>query len=536
MTDNLVIRLLAVLFLLLTAAHGTDPYPRNEVIDVLHYTFAIAVNDSTDVITGNCTVTVRFRKSSNNFHLNLVSLDHAGKGMNVIGVTSSGNPVKFTHASDLLTMYMDQSPAAGDSKDFAISYQGIPRDGLAIGRNKFGDRTFFGDNWPDRGQHWLPCIDHPYDKATVDFEVTAPDHYQVVATGKLVEEQSISAKRKVTRWHEKEPVPIKVVTIGVARFAVTQSGLVGDVPVTTWVFPQNKDKGFSDFAIAPEALRFFESYIGPYPYEKLAHVQSSTRWGALENASNIFYFEDVVNGKNERETVIAHETAHQWFGDAASENDWHHVWLSEGFATYMAGMFGEFVHGEDHLRRYMQDARREVIKFSRKNNTPVVDTTIVQIGDVLSTNTYQKAAWVLHMLRRRVGDDLFKRGLQTYYDRFKQGNASTADFQTVMEAVSGQDLDNFFAQWLFRAGHPRLQMTWTYTDGVLLISCLQLQPPLTFPLEIAISFTDGWVLKEKLNIDAARCDFRIPARSKPSDIQLDPGVNLLFEAEIRPFR
>jgi len=159
---------------------------------------------------------------------------------------------------------------------------------LIIGKNKYSDRGFFGDNWPDRAHHWLPVIDHPFDKSSVDFSISAPLHYSVVANGIKIEESYINEKRKLTRWHEEVPIPVKVMVVGIARFATEVVGKVDNIPVESWVYPQNKVEGFYDYAVALKVLDFFHTHIGPYSYKKLANVQSKTRWGGLENANTIF--------------------------------------------------------------------------------------------------------------------------------------------------------------------------------------------------------------------------------------------------------
>jgi len=372
------------LIFLLSSLLFSDPYPKNENISVSHYVFRLELSDDTDIIKGEAEVTIRFMKPVASFDLNLVGKTGDTTGMEVISIKSSGKPVQYSFSNNLITI----KPPAGDEHTFVIKYQGIPYDGLIISKNKFGERTFFGDNWPDRGRHWLPTIDHPSYKSTVEFIITAPSHYEVVATGKLVAEKDLSKKRKLFHWKESVPVSVKVMTIGVSNFVVQQSGVVSGVPVTTWVYPQNEKDGFSDFSVAPKILEYLQEYIGPYPFEKLAHVQSKTRFGGLENASNIFYFENSVNGKNQRESLIAHETAHQWFGNSATEADWHHVWLSEGFATYCTALYMEHAYGADSLVSVMTKTRKQVFESDLKNTGPIVDTTITDINKVLSTNTY----------------------------------------------------------------------------------------------------------------------------------------------------
>ncbi|MDL5050110.1 hypothetical protein QQ054_29310 [Oscillatoria amoena NRMC-F 0135] len=182
----------------------------------------------------------------------------------------------FVHKSNRLKILLPAEVPAGNEIHFTINYSGIPQDGLIISKNKFGDRTFFGDNWPDRARNWLPAIDHPYDKAKVEFIVVAPPHYDVIANGIQLEQSFLNNKQKLTHWREEVDIPTKVMVIGVARFTIRREGTVGTIPVESWVYPQNKDEGFTDYQPAVKVLDFFTRFIGPYPYEKLANVQSTT--------------------------------------------------------------------------------------------------------------------------------------------------------------------------------------------------------------------------------------------------------------------
>ena len=279
---------------------------------------------------------IRFRAPLDTLRLDL------SDNMKIHEVTNEkGVSLKFIHQQDLIHIILPQKGLLGGSTTLKITYQGIPEDGLIIGKNKYGDRTFFGDNWPNRAHQWIPCNDHPRDKASVEFIVTAPSHYQVVANGEKIQEYPASEGLKTTHWREKVPLPTKVMVIGAGRFAIENNGQVQGIPSSIWVFPQNRLEGFSDFKPSLIVLDWFSRNIVPFPFSKLAHVQSKTRWGGMENAGAIFYFENAVNGKNERESLIAHETAHQWFGNSATEADWRHVWLSEGFATYCTVLYLE---------------------------------------------------------------------------------------------------------------------------------------------------------------------------------------------------
>ncbi len=177
----------------------------------------------------------------------------------------------------------------------------------------------------------------------------------------------------------------------------------------------------------------------------------------MENAGAIFYAENSVTGQGKAERLIAHEIAHQWFGDCVTEADWHHIWLSEGFATYLTSMYIESVQGKARLASDMARSRSSIIRDSEKNPCPVIDTTITNLMQLLSVNSYQKGAWVLHMLRYETGDDDFIKGLRLFYDGFRNSNALRSDFQESDGRCSGKDLSNFFKQWLEVAGEPELK-------------------------------------------------------------------------------
>ena len=430
----------------------------NPAVDIRHYSFALNVNDSNNRILGNAEITLVFKEDAGSFRLDLAAGNREGKGMTVRSVKEDDRPIRFTQDSSHLLLH--SGGKAGQSHHYKISYDGIPADGLIIGNNKYGRRGFFGDNWPDRAHNWLPCIDHPSDKAEVDFLITAPDHYTVVANGALVEERSLPGHRKITHWKESVPLSPKVMVIGVADFAVDHPGDALGIPVWNYVYPEDKEPGFRNYALALQILPFYISHIGPYPFEKCGNVQSKTRFGGLENASAIFYFENSVSAPDV-ESLMAHEIAHQWFGDAATESQWKYLWLSEGFATYMEHCYLENKYGTDTLQRCMEKDRTKLLAFEKKRLTPVVDTTVrTNYMQLLNPNTYEKGGWALHMLRRRLGDSLFWKGIATYYMTYRNGNASGADFEKVMEDISGQDLHAFFHQWLDLAGTPSLLVTW----------------------------------------------------------------------------
>ena len=221
-------------------------YAQNKSIDVQHYRFEISLNDSNNIIHGNAGISFRIKEAGSMVYFDLRGPDDStGKGMKVSRVLENNKNLKFTQDSNHLNIYLSTSSAVNNQTTMQISYEGIPEDGLIISKNKFDKRTFFADNWPNNAHHWIPCNDHPSDKASVEFIVTAPDHYQVIANGILVEESNLPDHLKLTHWKEDLVLPTKVMVIGVADFAVQLVAEINNVPVTSWVFPENRDSGFA---------------------------------------------------------------------------------------------------------------------------------------------------------------------------------------------------------------------------------------------------------------------------------------------------
>lgn len=499
------------------------------VIDVKHYNFNIQLNDKNDTIKGQAEIKLRYLKDAGSFHLNLVKQKAGGKGMLVSSVMENNKLISFQQNADDVTITADGK--AGTEHQYTISYSGIPADGLIISTNKFGHRTFFGDNWPNRAHNWLPCVDEPADKATVDFIITAPDHYQVVSNGLKIDEKGLPGNMKLTHWSEKAQCPTKVMVIGVAEFAIDHTGDVNNIPVYTFVFPENKDKGFTSYAVAKEILAYYIGKVGPYAFEKLANVQSKTIFGGMENSGCIFYFEESV-GDRGIEELMAHEIAHQWFGDAASETKFSHLWLSEGFATYMTNVYLEHKYGIDTLKQRLKADRETVFDFEKKRKTPVVDTTVHDNYMVLlNANSYQKGGWVLHMLRRKLGDEGYWKGIRAYYKKYDGKNANTENLRTELEAASGQNLQQFFKQWIYTAGAPHLSITWHYntTKKSVDLTVTQKQAiAFDFPLEVSVA---GEL--NKISVKGKTTNLSIPVKAKPTSVVVDPNVNLLATFEVK---
>jgi len=418
------------IFLLIAAWCLCASLEAQRPIDILNYRFSINLSDSSNRIFGKADIQFRTQQSVRQIDIDLGQYDKKGKGMQVTHVgryptrhETGVARLAFQWISEhRIRIDLDKPLATNQEASIWIEYNGIPRDGLIISKNQHGERTFFADNWPDRAHQWIPCVDDPADKASVEFIVTAPKQYNVVSNGVLNGNPDPISREgmRTAHWIEKVPLPTKVMVIGVARFAVDTAGFFWNTkPVTSWVFPQDTASGFKTYAQALPILEWMHRYIGPYAYDKLANVQSKTIFGGMENASAIFYYENSVKGKRDEESLIAHEIAHQWFGNMATEKSFHHLWLSEGFATYMTHLYLESKYGNSILKARLQADREKINEFLSRTPRSVIDTTANYMS-LLNANSYEKGGWVLHMIRKQVGDFDFRRILRAYYETYER--------------------------------------------------------------------------------------------------------------------
>lgn len=516
---------------------AADTYPRQPGVDAVHYRFSLSLSETSAHVEGEAHATFRVVSPVEAIELDLVGPSgSAAAGMRVSAVDVAGQPVRFTHTDNRLRLPMPEHVQPGDDVTFTIAYAGTPADGLQVFTNIHGERVMFSEGWPNRARHWLPMIDHPYDKATGEMIVTAPAHWQVVGNGVLVEEVDVAGERRRTHWRQSVPIASWLYAIGVARFDAHHAGSVEGVPLQTWAFPQDRAAARKLFEeTSRRAMEFFSDRVGPYPYEKLANVQVSGFSGGMENATVIFYGEKgVAAGRG----PVVHEVAHQWFGNSVTERDWDDVWLSEGFATYFAHLYREHYEGRDAFVDGLERSRTTVLQTAQMlPEAAVVHDNLSDMDRVLNRLVYDKGGWVLHMLRREVGDEAFWRGIREYYRRYRDSNASTDDFRQVMEQVSGRPLQWFFMQWLTRSGNPVVDVTWRYDAGrkAVHVTVRQTQPGAPYVLPIDVSIVAGAEPQtHTVRLDGPSATLVLPTAGEPSDVHVDPYTSLL--ADIRTTR
>jgi aminopeptidase N len=471
--------------------------------------------------------------------------------MVIDSVLLDDKPAIFERTAETLNVLLPAAATRGHKVDITVNYHGQPKDGLIFAKDRDGNPSATGDNWPNRVHHWIPSLDHPSAKATVSYTISAPQRFQVVANGKLV---SLTGNAAVSHWKfdEAKAIPAYCMVVAVNQGAIINAP-DQTIPLLYNVPQRDREYAPKGFSPAASALAYFSQTVAPYPYEKLALIVGATRFGGMENSSAIVFANNLFDQRQTElsapagssnsisarfgiptriESVVAHEIAHQWFGDSVTESTWSDLWLSEGFATYFAGLFMQKYDGENAFREYMRDAAQRYFNFEKQANFPIHDTETTKLMGLLNPNNYEKGAWVLHMLRSQLGDDAFFKGVRDYYHAHQEANATTEDLRAALEKSSGKNLKDFFARWVYGSGHPRYQVAWNVnpkqTELTVTVNQLQEGEPFLDPLPLELTI-DNKKVPLVLNPKAKTAILTVPLKGKLTATVLDPNETLLKE-------
>lgn len=515
--------------------------------DVRHYDIVLTLPDTGTFIEGRTSIDIaRTGEAGDTLRLDFVGL----RALSVTVTPAGRSPEAAAFRQDDGRLFVALPRAATRASDLRVevSYDGVPDDGLILRHNVHGAPSAFVDNWPDRARFWFPSVDHPSDKATVRYEVRAPAGFEVIANGRRSDGRTLGEPPAdgVWRYEVAQPIPTYTMVIGATDFAIgvvdecaqggrTETRTDGCVLVSSWTFPQDSANGARIFRRAGDMVRYYSERFGPFPYDDLAHVQSATRFGGMENVGAIFYSEQAIANGTLGEGTVAHETIHQWFGDAVTETRWSHLWLSEGFATYFGMQYFEEADGADRFHELLLESRQGYLD-SDVTDLAMVDTLDVPQNDLfalLNANSYNKGGQVLHMLRALLGDSAFFDGLRRFYTRHVHGNAVSADLQRALEEASGQQLGWFFDQWVYSPGFPMVRTSWEWdaAAGEVAVTVEQTQkdtwPTFRLPFEIEFD-TPGGKVRRTGEVTERRQVLRFALPGAPTGMRFDPDDVLLM--------
>lgn len=423
-----------------------DPYyPRlgNGGYDVDHYTIALTVDAEQNRIQGTTTLTATATQPLSAFNLDF-------SGLTISAIAVQGAPALFSRQGSELTITPTLPLAADTLFTTTVTYEGTPRPlrdpGIPV--EQLGwiqvEAGIFVISEPSGAMTWYPVNNHPTDKATYTFRITVAEPYMVAANGLLQAEIDLGDQRTYV-WQVNQPMASYLATVGIAEFRKTEAVGPNGLPIINFL-PVDMSAGRAkSFDQTAAMIEYFSSLVGPYPFDTYgAIVIDDPNFGlALETQSrSVFGLGSVF------EPVIAHELAHQWFGDSVSPATWRDVWLNEGFATYLQHLWEEHTEGKAAFTRTM----RNLYTFIEEAKLP--PPARPKPTQLFGPSVYVRGAWTLHALRLQVGDETFFKILRTYHERFRYSHASTRDFIQVAEEVSGADLKELFDRWLYRNEVP----------------------------------------------------------------------------------
>ena len=539
------VRLLFGVLLGLVASNSTLAERRERLIDSwkpLNYSVAITLNqDLKEITRATADITLSVLKPRTR------QLDFDFGEMAIDSVRVNGKRARYTRGPDSLVVLLSQPQRVGARLLVSVSYHGKPKAGLVLSNDKDGKPSAVGDNWPNRVHHWLPSLDHPSAKATVSFAITAPSENLVVANGQFGRVTS-SGMTRTWSFTESVPIPPYCIIFAAGQFAEVKAEDQTITPLSYYVPRSDASFAAKGFSTAAPSLKHFSEIVAPYPYEKLALIVGATQFGGMENSSAIVFASNIFTPRPAAVIsptfgirrgiveVVAHEIAHQWFGDSVTQATWSDLWLSEGFATYFAGIFVQKHEGQAAFRSYMAKTADEALGFEKERRIPLHDKKTENLLELLNGNNYQKGAWVLHMLRMQVGDETFFRGIRDFYNAHKNGVATSEDLRKALESASQSDLKAFFASWVYGTGHPIYELSWQWDEQrkVLRLRLKQNQAEPVFPNWVPVSVTTG-DREERFLIKPNSKDFvqEFPLMTAPNSVVVDPESTILKELSLR---
>lgn len=539
--------LTVVLLLTVTGLSATQPFwstlPSTKTIerhdsltgfDVTKYDLDLTINEITHYIQGNVLAYVTAESNLTGIDYNLLGGTLSVSDVYVNNVTST-----WTHQNGII--HIPLNITSGQSFTTRIIYAGTPGNSPApynIGI-LFTTAAVYTLSNPDAGRYWWPSYDHPWDKALIDTHLTVRSDWLASANGLR---QSIVDNGNGTRTHNwmcSYPVATYVVGIAAGPY-VEYNQTAGTLPIQNFVLPAQLNNATADFSNVPEMISYFSTVYGAYPFEKYGHsIVPMSTYAAMEHQTQTTIGAAYINGNHTYETIVAHELAHQWMGNSVTPLTMNDVWLKESFATYSEALWISHNAGWTAACNYVNSSiHAYYINWENTNGAHTIYNPVY--NEMFAPPTYQKAASILHMLRLKLGNAAFFNFVQTYYNTYAGSNVITQEIVDMAEQVSGQDLTQFFQQWIYSPGIPSANLT-LFHDGISQVKVIAqtTSPTATqFDIEIPLKLP-GSALLDSLVVRATPAGFTNyhnynPQTDNLSNLLTDPNHWVLIRQYTSP--
>ena len=512
---------------------------RSRSYDALHYLIRIGLDLDRKTFEGATTVTLASLREG----LETCVLD--AEEFTVTSVLGQdGEALKFDQTARELAVRLPRPYKFGEELSFTCFYHGRdPKIGLRFtAETPDNPRLVFSDSFPENVHHWFPCFDYPNDKVTNEIVATVEQGLKVAANGRLVSVTGDAAAGTVTyHWSQDLPHSTYLIFLAAAPYVVVRDSY-GTLPVSYWVYPRDAAKVGPTYGKTPKMIEFFNRTFGyDYPWQKYDQVSVPSGGGAESTSATAMTHRIMVDERGEPDFpaigIVSHELAHQWWGDLVTLRSWAHTWLNESFGTYSDYLYHRFEKGDDEgavnlrgkLNAYLREAKTRYIR-------PIVSDRYDAPGDMFDAHTYPKGARVLHMLRSLVGDEPFFGTLRHFLHRYAFDSVDTADFIRSVKTVTGQNLDWFFDQWLYKPGHPVFEVAseWDAAGKVVRLKVAQVQdfskgvPVFRVPVSIKL-VSPGKTEIHEVWIDEREETFELRSETRPLLVRFDEDNVLLME-------
>ena len=517
---------------------GVPPvYAPDRPFDTRHVYLDLDVDLKKRRLAGFCRTTVAARRAG------VRSLSFDAVGLKVSKVLFDGKPVRFKAADKKLVVTAPGALAEDEAHDVEVHYSvADPEAGIHFVK---APAQMWSQSQPEDARRWFPCHDAPGEKATSEVRATVPLGFRAVSNGVLIDE-SKGRTKQTFHWKLDRPHSIYLITLAVARFAEVVEDWDG-IPIVYYCEKGREADARRGFGRTAAAMRIFSDKTGVrYPYSRYAQVAVAEYPGGMEHTTattqtDACLIDEQAFVDHDLDTLVAHELAHQWFGDLVTCAEWPHAWLNEGFATYCEIVFLEADRGrDDALYELLQCRQTYLSEDSGRYRRPIVCRTYTDPWTIFDRHLYEKGGWVLRMLHLELGDALFWKGVGHWLRKHKDGIAETQDLVAAFEEATGRNLQGFFDQWVYRAGHPALRLRWSWDRksrrGELHL--LQAQdvsdaaPAYKFKARVRVTGR-GWSKDFSETVDAKEHRFVWTLPGEPLDVEFDPELELLASIKFR---
>lgn len=483
------------------------------------------------------------RAPLDSLHLNAVD-------MHIDRVSMNGAAVRYRYDDTVLTLLFNHSYMPADTLTFKVTYDTHPVKGLTFITPDKGYPNRNPEIWSqsemEDARYWIPCHDYPDDFATSEVIATVPAGWQVISNGALESKKENRPAGTVTfDWVEHKPHVIYLISLIAGRFN-RFTDQYKNIPLYYYSDPQYGNMIVHDFRKMPDILHFYEQITGrKFAWEKLALTTvTNFIWGGEENVSAITLTDQTLHDtlaepQVSSTSVIAHETAHQWFGDLLTCRNWANSWLNEGFATYFEALYERHAFGNSVFDYEMYRNQESTIAADNRRRQPTVNHRYYAPIDMFNTYIYARGASILNMLRSYLGDTLFDKAIRHYVHEFQFRNVDTHDLENAVSEATGYNMYWFFNQWLYKAGHPKLKVHYRYdrSGRRLFVYVRQVQktdsltPVFRLPVDLYIRTANSGTSRRIWVRDRSDTVI-VPLRQAPLNVEFDKKHTLLAEINV----